>query len=49
METLTITVVPVEVPLAADARGVLRVGDTRVSLDIVVNCFAAGQSPEEIA
>lgn len=49
MEELTITVVPVEVPLVEDARGVLRVANTRVSLDIVVNCFLAGQSPEEIA
>lgn len=49
VDTLTITVVPVEVPLVADARGVLRVGKTRVSLDIVVNDFLAGQSPEDIA
>lgn len=49
VEELTIGVVPVEVPLSEDARRVLRLGNTRVSLDIVVNCFLAGQSPEEIA
>lgn len=34
--------------LTADAHGVLRVGDTRVTLDILVNAFRSGQSPEEI-
>lgn len=45
---MTITVTPEPVPLAADASGVMRIGNTRVSLDILVNAFHAGQSPEEI-
>lgn len=31
-----------------DADGVLRVGDTRVTLDIVIQAFHDGASPEEI-
>ncbi len=36
------------VPLNADAHGVLRVGNTRVSLDTVVYAFNQGSTPEEI-
>lgn len=36
------------VPLRADAAGVLRVGNTRVSLDSVVIAFNEGATPEEI-
>jgi len=37
------------VPLTADADGVLRVGGTRVTLDVVVAAFEEGASAEEIA
>src|SRR5205085_11163903 len=44
--TLTITALPV--PLQTDAYGTVRVGDTRVSLEIVITAFQEGASPEEI-
>jgi uncharacterized protein (DUF433 family) len=46
MMTLTLETKPV--PLAADANGVLRVGETRVPLDRVVYAFNEGASAEEI-
>ena len=36
------------VPLRTDKQGVLRVGKTRVTLDIVVSAFNQGASAEEI-
>src|SRR6266487_2615167 len=36
------------VPLLMDQAGVLRVGDTRVSLDSVIYAFRDGATPEEI-
>jgi uncharacterized protein (DUF433 family) len=36
------------VPLSTDEAGVMRVGDTRVSLDSVVFAFDDGATPEEI-
>ena len=44
--TLTIPVLPV--PLNYDADGVLRVGETRVTLDTVVIAFNKGSTAEEI-
>lgn len=35
-------------PLTTDERGVVRVGGTRVTLDMIVHAFDAGASPEEI-
>jgi uncharacterized protein (DUF433 family) len=35
-------------PLAADDHGVVRVGSSRVTLDVIVHSFDAGASPEEI-
>jgi len=35
-------------PLRTDPSGTLRVGTTRVSLDVIVAAFNAGSSPEEI-
>ncbi len=43
---LAITTQPV--PLRADAQGTIRVGQTRVSLDLVVAAFQQGASAEEI-
>jgi len=37
------------VPLSMDQAGVLRVSDTRVSLDSVIFAFNEGSTPEEIA
>jgi uncharacterized protein (DUF433 family) len=36
------------IPLRLDSSGVLRVGDTRVTLDTVVHAYRDGASPEEI-
>ncbi|HXP63594.1 MAG TPA: DUF433 domain-containing protein [Dongiaceae bacterium] len=36
------------VPLTADARGVIRVGGSRVTLDTVAAAFHCGATPEEI-
>lgn len=40
---------PEPVPLAADADGVVRVGGTRVTLDVLAGAFDEGASPEEVA
>ena len=37
------------VPLAMDADGVIRVGGTRVTLDLVIAAHGAGATPEEIS
>jgi uncharacterized protein (DUF433 family) len=37
------------IPLSKDAHGVYRVGDSRVTLDLVVRAFNRGATPEEIA
>ena len=36
------------IPLAVDIQGVLRVGNTRVTLDTVIAAFADGATAEEI-
>jgi uncharacterized protein (DUF433 family) len=36
-------------PLAPDANGVIRVAETRITLDTVVAAFEAGATPEQIA
>lgn len=38
-----------EIPLSKDASGVYRVGRSRVTLDLVINAFNRGATPEEIA
>ncbi len=45
---MNISIVTKPVPLHPDAAGVLRVGDTRVSLDSVIAAFHNGATPEEI-
>jgi uncharacterized protein (DUF433 family) len=37
------------IPLSTDADGVIRVAETRVTLDTLVDTFMTGASPEEIA
>lgn len=46
---MPITPATVEIPLATDAHGVVRVGGTRVTIDSVVTAFRNGATPEEIA
>lgn len=46
MEGQTLTEV---MPIEADADGVMRVSNTRVTLDTVVAAFKEGATPEEIA
>lgn len=46
MSTLTITVAPP--PLREDEDGVLRIGDSRVTLETVLHAYEAGHAPEEI-
>lgn len=36
------------IPLRSDEHGVVRIGSSRVTLDVVVHAFDAGASPEEI-
>lgn len=43
-----ISIVTKPVPLRTDDAGVLRVGNTRVSLDSVIAAFVEGATPEEI-
>lgn len=38
----------IHIPLYVDKDGVIRVGETRVTLDIVVSAFQQGATPEEI-
>jgi uncharacterized protein (DUF433 family) len=38
-----------QVPLATDPHGVVRVGETRVTLDSIVGAFRSGATAEEIA
>ena len=45
----TLSLAPDAPPLAADDDGVIRVANTRVTLDTVVSAFAQGATPEEIA
>jgi uncharacterized protein (DUF433 family) len=46
---MPLTPATAEVPLVTDAHGVVRVGETRVTLDSVVGAFRAGATPEELA
>ena len=45
--TLVVTVAPI--PLTTDNDGVVRVGNTRVTLDTVIKTFQNGATAEEIA
>ncbi|MBV9765919.1 MAG: DUF433 domain-containing protein [Acidobacteriaceae bacterium] len=47
-DNLDMTAVVDEIPLAKDAEGVYRVGNTRVTLDLVVRAFNRGATVEEI-
>ena len=45
---MTLTIPVLSLPLAYDADGVIRVGETRITLDAVVNAFRNGSTAEEI-
>ena len=45
---MTLTVDVQAIPLKADQYGVMRVGDTRVTLDTVIHTFEQGHTAEEI-
>ena len=45
---MTLTVDVQTIPLKADRLGVMRVGDTRVTLDTVIHTFEQGHTAEEI-
>lgn len=46
---MSLSPIPEVVPLAVDADGVMRIGNTRVTLDTVIAAFADGATAEEIA
>ncbi len=46
---MNLEIVEDSVPLRVDASGVVRVGETRVSIDVVVRAYLEGAIPEEIA
>lgn len=45
---MTLSIAAEAVPLTTDDNGVIRVGDTRVTLDTVVGAFQEGATAEEI-
>src|SRR6476620_5623811 len=45
---MTLTTTSIPIPLRADENGVLRVGNTRITLDLLVEAFENGDSPEYI-
>ena len=46
---MALAIAPESSPIAVDARGVARVGGTRLTLDIVIGAYKLGDSPEKIA
>ena len=46
---MSLALAPQPVPLKEDARGVIRVGGTRVTLDVVIAAFQRGATAEDIA
>jgi uncharacterized protein (DUF433 family) len=45
---MTMTIEPMTVPLTVDPDGTIRVGGTRLILDLVIHQFQQGASPEQI-
>jgi uncharacterized protein (DUF433 family) len=45
---MVVTLPPYQGPLRIDADGVIRVGESRVTLDTVIHAFKRGDSPETI-
>ncbi|MCZ7599252.1 MAG: DUF433 domain-containing protein [Gammaproteobacteria bacterium] len=46
---MAIEIVPAPTPLAVDPNGVVRVGGTQVTLEVVIHLFQQGATAEEIA
>ena len=46
---MTVAIEPHAPPLRIDQSGVIRVGSSRISLDLVIHAFLSGESPEYIA
>src|SRR3954452_17523627 len=47
--TMTLPLQPDPLPLTLDAQGVVRVTNSRVTLDLLIDAFQSGSAPEEIA
>lgn len=45
---MTLVIEPLPVPLHADESGTIRVGDTRIPLERVIETYRAGNTPEAI-
>ena len=45
---MSVTLTTYELPLRLDAHGTIRVGQSRVTLDTVIEAYQRGVSPEEI-
>ncbi|MGI8586357.1 MAG: DUF433 domain-containing protein [Chloroflexia bacterium] len=45
---MTLTLTPDPLPLVMDTQGTVRVRNSRVTLDLLVEAFESGSSPEEI-
>src|SRR5208283_5518150 len=48
MEVMTLNIQADPVPLRIDAAGAIRVGETRVLLDLVIHAYQDGHAPEVI-
>jgi uncharacterized protein (DUF433 family) len=48
MSAVTLLTEPIAVPLHVDEHGRFRVGDTRIPLERVIECYAQGDSPTDI-
>ena len=46
--TAVLEIEPLIVPLRTDETGVVRVGKTRVTLDVVIGCYKRGETAEQI-
>ena len=47
--TVLLEIQPINLPLAADSNGVIKIAGSRVTLDTVVGAFIRGATAEEIA
>lgn len=45
---MILSVVADPIPLTTDINGVVRIGDTRITLDTIIAAFKEGATPEEI-
>ncbi len=45
---MTLTIEAQPLPLRTDERGTVRIGQTRITLDLLIEAFESGDRPEEI-